>query len=82
MFNGYELAHNQDIKETYIGTIDVSDFEDVFVDKLIMDIGIVCYKQIVISDGAPVYITAIYYPDYTEDGQFNGYLELEEDSGT
>ena len=82
MFNGYELAHNQDIKETYIGTIDVSDFEDVFVDKLNMDIGIVCYKQIVISDGAPVYITAIYYPDYTEDGQFNGYLELEEDSGT
>ena len=68
MYKGFELAHNADIKETYIGTIDVSDFEDVFIDKLNMDIG------------APVYVSAIYYPDYTEDGEFNGYLELEEDN--
>lgn len=79
MYQGFELAHDRDIKGTYIGTIDVADFEDVFIDKLNMDIGIVCYKQIVISDGTPVYVSAIYYPDYTEDGEFNGYLELEED---
>lgn len=80
MYQGFELAHNADIKETYIGTIDVADFEDVFIDKLNMDIGLVCYKQIVISDGTPVYVSAVYYPDYTEDGEFNGYLELEEDN--
>lgn len=80
MFNGYELAHNQDIKETYIGILDVSDFEDTFIDKLNMDIGIVCYKQIVVSDGTPVYVTAIYYPEYSESGEFLGYLELEEDN--
>lgn len=80
MYQGFELAHNGEIKGTYVGTIDVSDFEDIFIDKLNMDIGLVCYKQIVISDGAPVYVSAVYYPDYTEDGQFNGYLELEEDN--
>lgn len=80
MYQGFELAHNAEIKETYVGTIDVSDFEDIFIDKLNMDIGLVCYKQIVISDGAPVYVSAVYYPDYTEDGEFNGYLELEEDN--
>lgn len=79
MYNGFELARNAEIKNTYVGTIDVADFEDVFIDKLNMDIGIVCYKQIVISDGAPVYVSAVYYPDYTEDGEFNGYLELEEE---
>lgn len=80
MYSGFELAHNGEIKGTYVGTMDVADFEDAFIDKLNMDIGLVCYKQIVISDGAPVYVSAVYYPDYTEDGEFNGYLELEEDN--
>lgn len=80
MYQGFEYAHNGEIKETYVGTIDVADFEDAFIDKLNMDIGLVCYKQIVISDGTPVYVSAVYYPDYTEDGEFNGYLELEEDN--
>lgn len=80
MYNGFELAYNGEIKGTYVGTMDVADFEDAFIDKLNTDIGLVCYKQIVISDGAPVYVSAVYYPDYTEDGEFNGYLELEEDT--
>ena len=80
MYQGFELAHNGEIKCTYVGTMEVADFEDAFIDKLNMDIGLVCYKQIVISDGAPVYVSAVYYPDYTEDGEFNGYLELEEDN--
>lgn len=80
MYQGFELAYNGEIKVTYVGTIDVSDFEDEFIDKLNMDIGLVCYKQVVISDGAPFYVSSVYYPDYTEDGQFNGYLELEEDN--
>lgn len=80
MYQGFEYAHNGEIKETYVGTVDVADFEDAFIDKLNMDIGLVCYKQIVISDGTPVYVSAVYYPDYTEDGEFNGYLELEEDN--
>lgn len=80
MYNGFELAHNGEIKGTYVGTMDVDDFEDAFIDKLNMDIGLVCYKQIVISDGTPVYVSAVYYPDYTDDGEFNGYLELEEDT--
>lgn len=43
MYQGFEPAYNGEVKGTYIGTIDVSDFEDIFIDKLNMDIGIVCY---------------------------------------
>lgn len=80
MYNGFELAYNGEIKGTYVGTMDVADFEDAFIDKLNMDIGLICYKQIVISDGAPVYVSAVYYPDYAVDGEFIGYLKLEEDT--
>lgn len=78
MYNGFELARNEALQNTYIGTIDADDFADDFVDKQSMDIGLICYKQIVISEGTPYFVTVYYEPDYTEDGAFNGYLEVEE----
>lgn len=81
MYQGFELAYNGEIKGTYIGTIDVADFEDAFIDKLNMDIGIVCYKQITISDGAPFYVVVYYEPQYSK-GVFTGYEEVEEGGET
>lgn len=81
MYQGYELVRNAEVTNTYIGTIDADDFADSYVDNQLEDIGLICYKQITISDGAPFYVVVYYEPQYS-DGVFTGYAELEEGGET
>lgn len=81
MYQGFELAQNETVKNTYIGTIDADVFADAYVEKQLEDIGLICYKQITISDGAPFYVVVYYEPQYSE-GVFTGYEEVEEGGDT
>ena len=80
MYQGFELAQNETVKNTYIGTIDADVFADAYVEKQLEDIGLICYKQITISDGAPFYVVVYYEPQYSE-GVFTGYDGHPEDDG-
>ena len=78
MYQGFQYAPNETVTETYIGTIDSDDFEDAFIEKLNMDIGLVCYKKISESSGSYSIASVYYVPAYTEDGLFIGYDAFEE----
>ena len=78
MYQGFQYAPNETVTETYIGTIDSDDFVDAFIEKLNIDIGLVCYKKISESSGSYSIASVYYVPAYTEDGLFIGYDAFEE----
>ena len=79
MYKGFQYCPNEIVTETYIGTVATDDFEDDFLDKLNMDIGLVCYKKISESSGSYSIASYYYVPTYDEDGMFTGYEAFEEE---
>ena len=80
MYNGFQYVPNEAV-ETYIGTLDTDDFEDAYIEKILSDIGIVCYQKISESSGEYTVASYYYVPSYDE-GVFSGYIAFTEGGGT